>query len=295
MKRVLVTGASGFIGRHALGALAARGYEVHAVARRPSAESAAQWHAVDLLDAHAAATLLARLRPTHLLHFAWYAEHGKFWTAPENFAWVDASQHLLQAFVANGGRRFVGVGSCAEYDWNAGHCSEAATALVPATLYGTCKDLFRRYLEAYAQHRGIEAGWGRVFHLFGAGEHPARLAASVIAALRRGEPAACTAGEQLRDFMHVADVAAAFAALLDSPATGAVNMASGDPVTIRTFVTQIAELMDRRELLRLGALPTRAGDPPVLTADTVRLNTEVGWRPGAALQERLRETIAARD
>lgn len=292
MKRVLVTGASGFIGRHALAALAARGYEVHAVARH-AAGGPAQWHAADLLDPAQADALLARVRPALLLHFAWYAEHGKFWTAPENFAWVEASQRLLRAFAGHGGQRFVGVGSCAEYDWSAGHCSETATALAPATAYGTCKDLFRRYLEAYAQQCGIEAAWGRVFHLFGPGEHPARLAASVIGALRRGEPAACTAGEQRRDFTHVADVAAAFAALADSRVTGAVNVASGQPVTIRELVTQIAEIMQRRELLRLGAVPTRAGDPPVLTADTTRLNREVGWRPGASLQQRLRETIAA--
>lgn len=293
MKRVLVTGATGFIGRHALRSLAGRGYEVHGVARAPLATPDAHWHRADLLNPAQPAALLAQLRPTHLLHFAWYAEHGRFWSASENFAWVTASQQLLDHFVANGGRRFVGVGSCAEYDWRAGLCREYGTPLAPATLYGTCKDLFRRYLDAYAGHHRLSAAWGRVFHLFGPGEHPGRLTASVIDALRRGEPALCTSGEQVRDFMHVADVADAFAALLDSDVTGAVNVASGQALAIKDLVLRIAGLMQRRELVRLGALPPRADDPPVLTADTGRLNTEVGWHPARDLDARLTEVVGA--
>ena len=291
MKRVLVTGASGFIGRHALAPLAARGYEVHAAARTPGS-GPAQWHAVDLLDGDAARVLLARVRPTHLLHFAWYAEHGKFWTAPENRAWVDASRELLDAFDACGGERFVGAGSCAEYDWSAGHCVENATPLAPATLYGQCKDEFRRELETFASIRGISWAWGRVFHLYGPGEHPQRLAASVIHALRRGEPANCSAGEQLRDFLHVADLAAAFAALLDSAVQGPVNIASGVPIAIKDLVNEIGAQLRRPDLVRLGALPTRPGDPPRLTADVDRLAREVGWTPPRDLRAGLADTLA---
>lgn len=292
MKRVLVTGASGFIGRHALAPLAARGYEVHAVARTPPAGSGnIHWHTADLLDAAQAQRLIAQLRPSHLLHFAWYAEHGKFWSAPENHAWVEASKVLLQAFAENGGRRFVGAGTCAEYDWSAGECVENHTALRPGNLYGACKDEFRRHLDELAKTSGLRAAWGRIFHLYGPDEHPARLVASVIAALRKGEPAASTHGEQLRDFMHVSDVAAAFAALLDSEANGAVNIASGQPVKLREVIARIGALMGRESLLRIGALPTREGDPPVLTASVARLREEVGWRPALDLDAGLAQTI----
>lgn len=135
-KRVLVTGASGFIGRHALPALQMRGYEVHAVARRPLQLEGARWHAADLLDEQAQAELLATVRPSHLLHFAWYAEHGKFWTAAENRRWVDATATLVQAFQRAGGRWVAATGSCAEYDWASGRCDELTTPIAPSTEYG---------------------------------------------------------------------------------------------------------------------------------------------------------------
>ena len=89
----------------------------------------------------------------------------------------------------------------------------------------------------------------------------------------------------------MADLGAAFAALLDSPASGAVNVASGETTSIRALVSLIAGIMGKESLLRIGALPTRAGDPPVLTAATRKLREEIGWRPSLSLEAGLRQTI----
>src|SRR5258706_8036510 len=141
MNRVLVTGASGFIGRASLQPLIRRGFEVHAVgfSRGQTADASIRWHQVDLLDQTAMSTLCEAVRPSHLLHFAWYAKPGKFWEALENFAWVNASLALLDAFRVVGGRRAVIAGTCAEYDWRYGCCVERVTPLVPTATYGTCK------------------------------------------------------------------------------------------------------------------------------------------------------------
>jgi nucleoside-diphosphate-sugar epimerase len=276
--RVLVTGASGFVGRNTLAALAARGFEVHAVARNPPAESSVQWHAADLLAPVELDELVAGVRPTHLLHLAWYAEHGRFWDAPENVDWVAASLRLLRAFAAAGGHRAVFAGTCAEYDWT-GDCCSAATPLAPATPYGAAKDALRRVVDAAAPGLGVSHAWGRIFFVFGPGEPPTRVVASVARALVRGEPVDCTSGEQVRDFLYAGDLGEAFAALVDTDAVGAFDLGSGVGIRLATLLLRLQELAGRDGLVRLGGLGARP-EPARIVAEPNRLTAAVGWAPG---------------
>ncbi len=228
MTRVLVTGASGFIGRHALPLLVGRGYDVHAVTRtdlRPAAMDGVRWHRCDLLDGAQSDAVVDEVRPTHLLHFAWYATPPDYWTSPDNLAWVEASLHLLRRFAQLGGERAVLAGTCAEYDLAHGYCSEELTPLRPATLYGASKHA----LQVVSARAEFSTAWGRIFFLYGPAEHPSRLVASVIRALMQDHVAPCSHGRQVRDFLHAQDVASAFVALLDSEVEGPVNIASGFP------------------------------------------------------------------
>jgi nucleoside-diphosphate-sugar epimerase len=291
MKRVLVTGGAGFVGRQTLGELHARGYEVHAADRRSLAAEPAIWHELDLLDARAVSELVATLRPTHLLHLAWCTAHGKFWSAPENLDWVAAGIALVNAATAAGIQRIVAAGSCAEYDWSHGYCVEDLTPTEPATLYGKAKNAFAELLLARAQQLGLGAAWGRVFLAYGPFEHPERLVPSVARALLCGERAACTHGEQLRDVLHVRDVARAFVHLLDGEGAGTFNVCSGTPISVRAVVERIAAEVGRPELLALGALPARPDDPPLLVGSPVRLNA-LGFRPSVPLDVGLSEAVA---
>ncbi len=145
---------------------------------------------------------------------------------------------------------------------------------------------------AYAREVGLSLAWGRIFLLYGPGEDERRLVAHVIRALLAGSEAQTSDGTQVRDFLHVADVAGGFAALLDSPVEGAVNIASGDGVAIARVLALIGEEAGRPDLLRVGALPRRAGEPPRLVADTLRLRTEVGFTPALSLQDGIADTVA---
>lgn len=294
MKRVLLTGASGFIGRQAVAPLAAKGYEIHAVTSREPAAPAAnvRWHRADLMDAGATERLLAQVRPTHLLHFAWYAEPGKYWRSPMNFRWLEASLALLRHFRDAGGRRAVMAGTCAEYDWTgAGVCSESETARRPATPYGVCKNALQETMRSFCEVEALSGAWGRIFFLHGPGEHPSRLVPSVVNALLEGGEARCTHGNQVRDFLHVEDVAGAFVALLDSAVEGPVNIASGRPVTLREVVLAAADCLGARERVRFGALPAPQNEPPVLVADVRRLSAEVRWQPRYDLAGGLAQSV----
>lgn len=296
MGAVLVTGGSGFIGLPLLAELMRRGQEVHALSSRatPPALEGVRWHRADLGDEASVRALLAELRPERLVHLAWYVEHGRFWSAPENVLWVERSLALLRAFAAAGGRRAVLLGTCAEYSWEDADepLSELTSPLAPATLYGVAKDTLRRLASAYAQQEGFELAWGRLFFLYGPREAPARLVASVIRALLAGEPAETASGTQRRDFLHVDDVAGALAALLERPVVGPVNIASGNAVVLADVVDLIGRELGRPELVRRGALPDRPGEPPLLAADVTRLREEVAFCPLVSLEDGIAAAVA---
>ena len=293
MKRVLVTGATGFIGRQTLSFLSRRGYEVHALTSRPAPadSSTVKWHHADLFNDDQTRTVIADVRPSHLLHFAWYAEPGKFWQSDENFRWLEASLSLLRNFADYGGRRVVMSGSCAEYDWSSGFCSESSTPCRPATSYGTCKNALQEGLHRICAERGLSGAWGRIFFLYGPSEHRDKLVASVITSLLRGNVARCTHGNQVRDFLHVTDVASAFVALLDSEVGGAVNIASGNPTTIREIVLMVADECAARDRVEFGAIAAPANEPPLLVADVHRLRDELAWIPAYQIDAGIEQTV----
>lgn len=292
-KRVLVTGATGFIGSHSLRPLLQRGYEVHAVSSKaaPVADASVMWHRSDLFDDASTTRLLEEIKPTHLLHLAWYVVPGKLISSELNFEWVRSSLELLKSFQRQGGRRIVMPGSSYEYDWAYGYCHETRTPTVPNTVYGACKHGLDVMAQAFCRSHQLSYAWTRVFFLYGPNEHPDRLVSSVIRSVLQGQEARCSHGRQIRDYLHVQDVADAIVSVLDSGIEGPINVGSGTAVTLRDMVVTIGRTLGREDLIKLGAIPSRANDAPLVVADIERLNREVKWQPSYSMEAGLAHTI----
>lgn len=293
MKKVLITGASGFIGRHCLPFLKERGFEICATSSKAQLDTTdIKWIHLDLLKSLSFKELMAQVAPTHLLHLAWNCEPRKCWNSVDNLNWLKKSTDLLEAFVQQGGARVVMAGTCAEYNWNASPIDETTMTHAPHSLYGSCKLALHLVLESFASQMGISHAWGRVFYLFGPHESSQRFVPVIIRGLLKKEPIPCSHGNQIRDFLHVTDVAEAFVALLDSQVKGAVNIGSGQGVTLLEVAKKITENLGGKDLLHFGALSAPLIDPPKIIANTTRLREELQWSPKYLLEEGLKQTIS---
>lgn len=287
--RVLVTGASGFLGLYVLAALRRQGIEAVAVGRRRPT-LAKGFIEADLLAVSDFTGLVQQAQATHLLHLAWYAEHGKYWTSPLNLRWVEATTRLVEAFCVAGGQHVVVAGTCAEYDWTHGYCREESTPINPATLYGTAKDAARRLVMAVCAQHQVPCAWGRVFLPFGAGEASARLIPSLIEVFQgKRAPFGVNAGAY-RDFLHASDVAEGFVGLLKHEAHGAYNVSSGVPVALAEVVREIARQFDGDAKSVLALSTARPGEPPLLIGESLKLNA-LGWQAKLSLSQGLVQTI----
>ena len=289
MKKVLITGAGGFIGRHTLPFLQGKNYEVHAVSSGNQFTSDAIWHRANLLNLEETASLLERVRPTQLLHFAWITTPKIYWSSLQNLSWIEASLHLAERFAAYGGERMVVAGSCAEYTPGP-RCHEIKTPFIPTTLYGQSKRNLYLLLEALANQKKLSFAWGYLFHLFGPHEQQDRFLPSVIQGLLQKKTIPCSHGEQIRDFLHVQDAAEAFVKLLDTPLVGAINIGSGQEISLRELAEKAAQKIGGTNLLQFGAVST-SNDPPHLTADISRQREKLQWRPKESLDSRLDQVI----
>lgn len=284
--KVLVTGASGFLGKYVLTNLKQHGIDVVVVGRNPSYVEDVAFIQADLLAIEDFSGLISASGATHLLHLAWYAEHGKYWTSPLNLRWVEATVRLVEAFCQEGGKQVVAAGTCAEYDWAHGYCREDATPLDPSTLYGVSKDAARRLLMAICAQYLVPCAWGRVFLPYGAGEARQRLIPSLVDALMGRRPPFGVNVSAYRDFLYASDVANGFTTLLKTGAAGAYNISSGQPVQLAEVVRELARLMNADPQPILALAGERPGEPPLLVGENMKLKA-LGWQPAFSLSEGL--------
>ncbi|WJH39050.1 NAD(P)-dependent oxidoreductase [Aliirhizobium terrae] len=295
MKRLLITGASGFIGRHCAKLAAERGFDVWATRSGRSndggedAHGAITWRTVDLLAPAGLERLLDEAKPTHVLHTAWVTEHGSYWSSPANLDWLALGARFFKRFAEIGGQRFVCAGTCAEYDWSYGFMVEDTTPDLPGTFYGSAKLIHHQTLMATANQLGFSAASGRIFFAYGPHENSSRFIPSICRSLAQGSEAAMGSGRFFRDFMHVEDVASGFLALLESGITGSCNISSGEPRRLIDIAMTLGRFEGKEALIRAGARQDKVNEPDMLVGSNRKLLT-TGWQPKIEFEEGLLRT-----
>jgi nucleoside-diphosphate-sugar epimerase len=260
--RVLLTGGTGFVGRQVLKRLVNQGCSVRAVVRGGAVpEGVEPWLTDDLFSAPEDSLAAACEGMDIVIHVAWYAEPGKYLESPRNLDCLAGSLRLGRAAGAAGVRRFVGVGSCFEYDLTA-DLLQIDTPLQPRTLYGAAKVAAYLTLSRLMALEGLSFAWCRLFYLYGEGEDARRLVPYLHAQLAAGVAAELTSGQQIRDFLDVTMAGQGIADVALSGVEGPLNICSGKPVTVADLARQIADEYGRRDLLRFGARADAIGDPP---------------------------------
>ena len=265
---VLLTGATGFVGRQILKSLRQREVPVRVVVRDVQRDQPDGLEGVesivltrDLFEESPDWFAVACAGVDTVIHAAWYAEPGKYLQSPTNIDCLSGTLNLARGAVQAKVRRFVGVGTCFEYDLSAGVLS-TATPLRPLTPYAAAKAAAYLMLSQYLVPASVEFAWCRLFYLYGEAEDARRLVPYLHAKLAAGEVAELTSGVQIRDFMDVCDAARAITAAAVGTAQGAVNVCSGRPITVRQLAESIADRYGRRDLLRFGARAENLTDPP---------------------------------
>lgn len=260
----LVTGCTGFVGRHVVAELERRGIPVRAVVRtggRPIGQFESVVETPDLFAESAEWWATACRGVDTVVHLAWYAEPGKYLTSPLNLACLTGTCALAAGAIAAGIRRFIGIGTCFEYDVS--RCLlDTSTPLLPTTPYAAAKASTFLTLSQILPGAGISFAWCRLFYLYGEGEDSRRLIPYVRSRIAANLPVELTSGNQIRDYLDVAEAARQIVDIASGALAGAVNICSGQPITVREFVGRIADESGGRHLLQFGARPNNLVDPP---------------------------------
>lgn len=292
MKKVIVTGASGFIGKHALSFLINKGYEVHGIYYSKIIDNIPNiiWHKANLLDPSETQALFDEIKPSHLLHLAWDVSQG-FRDSSSNFDWLDASIHILKVFEQNNGKRVVVAGTCFQYEFVDGVYSESKTPKNPFYTYGICKQKLNEFFNEYLKNTNLCGAWGYVFYPYGIGDSPNKLIPQAVQTLLNGAEFKLSSGDQIKDYIYIKDVAEAFVEILDSEIEGGINIGSGEGITVKDITLKLAKLLGKENLVKIGAVLSYSNEPKEIIADISKMKDILHWEPKYRIEQGLAETV----
>lgn len=285
--KILVTGASGFIGRAFCHEAIQRGHQILALARDPAAKIAPEVQIAAGSLADTPWEQVAVFAPDAALHLAWIAEPGVYLNSPENEVWLEQSKIWFSRLIDFGVPYLIGTGTCIEYGPSSEPLDERTSPLAPQFAYSKAKVALYEWLSGLT---GADWAWFRVFYPYGAGEHPNRYTSMMARQLREGRTLSMNTPQSVRDYIEIRDVVSAMCQAIETRATGALNIGTGCGVTIREIAQELARLLGVDANL-VQDNTSAAPDPmPCILANATRL-VQTGWKTRISLSEGLQRLI----
>jgi UDP-glucose 4-epimerase len=303
--RVLVTGATGFIGSHLVKRLVTEGVEVHALTSAVSSvypvrlvdlRDRLMLHEASLTDRGALDWVIREVSPTHVLHLGAYTHVGKSWQRADECVQVNVqgTLNLLQALDAAGEcKRVVNMGTSEIYGAVPAPFTES-DAVRPVSPYAASKHAAESLCRLFYEGRRWPIVMLRPFNAYGPGQSSDRVIPEIILRALRGQDLKMTKGTQTREFVYVEDtvdgiVRAALAAGIEGEL---INIGSGEDVSIRDVATLVLGLMGNPVTARFGALPERPTEITTMRSDSTKARELLDWKPQHSLSDGLEKTIA---
>lgn len=275
-KKIILTGATGLIGKEAENYLKDEGFQVLALSSKDC----------NLFNKNEIENVFNEFKPQYLLNFAWCTT-GDYLTSDLNYKFVNAGLNMLESFQQNGGKRAVFAGTCFEYHFKDTPLKEY-DELNPQTVYAKCKvDLFKK-ASKFCKENDISFGWGRIFYVYGKNENEKRLTPYIINNLKYNKTVEIKCGHLKKDYMYTKDIAAAFIKVVLSGVEGPINICTGSGISLKDYGQTIAKKLKKTEYLKIKNEETN--QPPIIVGDASRLK-KIGFEPSYTLDTAFDEIL----
>ena len=287
MKKILVTGATGFIGESVIDALknSDEDFKVFCLSldkKKSLNDSRFIFFECDLLDIQSQEVLIKNIAPTHCIHLAWHVPPQEFWHSMKNIDWLYASAHLFKMFCRYGGKVFLGAGSIAEYDLSESELDEEKTQLLPSTLYGESKKALRSLLQHIQNQHSSETVllWARIGYFFGEQQPRAKLLTRLFESINAQTPLLVSSKETSRPYAHVSYLGIALVkALFQVHFDMTFNISASNSYSIGEIVEKISSSLEKESsCIEYGAYQSPIAEPLNIKISTKKIEDVIDWK-----------------